>query len=337
MDWYIFLTPLLLLPIIFLFRLVGCALDSSGVPGDGDDGDDGGRLIEKTFIFKLVNTIPIVQPNPIKYIWPTFTIDDGEPIGSPQLVDHPPQESFTPEAGLGPFTIESFPANAAPGAHGCSCDVYITRVGIDVNPDEPLFTTDHRLIDPVVVETSDDVITFHLYYAPTSVPAIDYPAGDFLLTTQPPINITFEFNIADPIPSILPNPIIWIWPKFRVDGGGSGPSVPYVSHPMLGETGPPFTFKSVAIQVPAGPHTCYCDVFMLRLDIDVTAADSQETIESINDNPDQAVGQHLTGPAIVDPQTGFVADTVITFNLHYTQSVENDYLPEDFSIEIDIA
>ena len=27
MDWYIFLTPLLLLPIIFLFRLVGCTLD----------------------------------------------------------------------------------------------------------------------------------------------------------------------------------------------------------------------------------------------------------------------------------------------------------------------
>jgi len=46
MNWYIFLTPLLLLPIIFLFRLVGCGLDTSGIPrGDGDDGDDGGPRI----------------------------------------------------------------------------------------------------------------------------------------------------------------------------------------------------------------------------------------------------------------------------------------------------
>src|SRR5262245_60450983 len=54
MDWYIFLTPLLLVPIIFLFRLVGCGLDTSGdpgPPGDGDDGDDGGPERQATYDF----------------------------------------------------------------------------------------------------------------------------------------------------------------------------------------------------------------------------------------------------------------------------------------------
>ena len=43
MDWYIFLTPLLLLPIIFLFRLVGCALDTPECLGRGTMGTTEGR------------------------------------------------------------------------------------------------------------------------------------------------------------------------------------------------------------------------------------------------------------------------------------------------------
>ena len=88
---------------------------------------------------------------------------------------------------------------------------------------------------------------------------------------------------------------------------------------------------------------------MLRLDMDVTIdpnnpnlPPAQQTIDTINDNPDQPspdpsqwpnVGQPLIGPAIVDPQTGFVADTVITFNLYYKQTDDTQYVLDDFSLE----
>jgi hypothetical protein len=172
-------------------------------------------------------------------------------------------------------------------------------------------------------------------------------SGDDGDDSLPLINITFILNVVDLIPPILPNPILYIWPKFRVDDDdGSEPSILYVSNPMsLGQTAPPFTFISVPTQVPAGKHTCSCDLFMLRLGLDGIPTDPtdqdklKQIYDSINDNPDQAVGRHLTGPAIADPQTGFVADTVITFNLYYQPktSPATDYPPEDFSLEINIA
>jgi hypothetical protein len=168
----------------------------------------------------------------------------------------------------------------------------------------------------------------------------DTPPEENGTTERPLINITFILNIVDPIPPIPPNPIIYIWPKFRVDDGGSGPSIQYLSNPIsLGQTAPPFTFISVPTQVPAGNHTCSCDLFMLRLDMDVTTDNSEQIIDSINDNPDQAVGQHLTGPAIVDPQEGFVAETEITFNLHYNQSDpdQTDYSLDDFSFDFSLV
>jgi len=169
----------------------------------------------------------------------------------------------------------------------------------------------------------------------------DFQYGDPPGDRPPLINITFELIVEDLIPPIQPNPIIYIWPKFTmvIDDGVFGPPILYLSTPIsLGQTAPPFTFITIPTQVPAGNHTCSCDVFMLRLGMDVTTdpdndnlPDAQQTEDNINDNPDQAVGQHLTGPAIVDPQTGFVADTVITFNLYYTQKVEGEY--GDFSLE----
>jgi hypothetical protein len=286
MNWYIFLTPLLLLPIIFLFRLVGCGLDTSGIPGDGDDGGDGGPdrpttyaftgpktgetgvaskdftvslpsgqtvpasvtvtpsdggdggmfeptsvvltpgsssatftytpasvgdktisttnddaltdpapltyvstapLINITFVLSIVDSIPLIQPNPLYYIWPKFTIGDGEPID--YVVGHTPQDVTVEGTAYTPFTIEGGPVQVPAGTQ-CSCDVYITRLSDGNDANHPIWDPDHHLIGAVTVETpfgeSDIFITFILSYNPATSPPTDYLASDFELTLQPP-------------------------------------------------------------------------------------------------------------------------------------------------------
>jgi hypothetical protein len=188
MDWYIFLTPLLLLPIIFLFRLVGCTQDYAGF--EVGDGGDGGPLINITFVLNIADPIPPIvhNPNLIKYIWPMFTIDGGEPIGydggSPQQMF---PQTITPGVFEKPFTITSDKVPVQAGTHTCSCDVYITRYNIDdEEPPKPLFTADHHLRGPEPAlqtgfgEISDNVITFILNYTRTS--DTEYLASDFVLT-----------------------------------------------------------------------------------------------------------------------------------------------------------
>jgi len=183
MDWYIFLTPLILLPIIFLFRLVGCSYPDFQYRDDGDDGDDGGPLINITFKLIIADAIPPILHNPdlIKYIWPKFTIDAGQPIG---YADQYPQ---TITAGVfdKPYTITSDKVPVPAGTYTCSCDVYITRSN-DVPPDQPLWDLEHHLIGAEQApqtgfgEISDNVITFLLNYTPTST--TEYLASDFVLT-----------------------------------------------------------------------------------------------------------------------------------------------------------
>src|SRR6266536_4455247 len=137
MDWYIFLAPLLLLPIIFLFRLVGCSYPDFQYRDNGDDGeDDGAPLINITFVLNIVDPIPAILPNPVYYIWPKFTIDAGEPIDYTDYTQTIPPGVAN---GLPKFTITSVQVAVSPGEqHICSCDVYITRRGIDedsANPD----------------------------------------------------------------------------------------------------------------------------------------------------------------------------------------------------------
>jgi len=187
MDWYIFLTPLILLPIIFLFRLVGCSYPDFQYRDDGDDGGDGGPLINITFKLIIADAIPPILHNPdlIKYIWPKFTIDAGQPIG---YADQYPQ---TITAGVfdKPYTITSDKVPVPAGTYTCSCDVYITRYNIDEDPDKPLWSPEQHLIGPETAPQtefqSDIVLTFILNYNPASSPPTDYLASDFLLTPPP--------------------------------------------------------------------------------------------------------------------------------------------------------
>ena len=193
MDWYIFLTPLILLPIIFLFRLVGCTQDYAGFEvGGGDDGGDGGTLINVTFVLNIVDPIPAILPNPVYYIWPKFTIDAGEPIDYTDYTQTIPPGVAN---GLPKFTITSVQVAVSPGEqHICSCDVYITRRGIDEDSAKPDWTTwttssEQHLVGPDTVEigdgyTGDGVIAFNLNYTPTSIPPTDYLDTDFQLTQQ---------------------------------------------------------------------------------------------------------------------------------------------------------
>ena len=185
MDWYIFLAPLLLLPIIFLFRLVGCTLDTAGTPVDGGDGDGGDGARSKNITFKLVivDLIPVIDPNPIWYIWPKFTIDPGEP--DEIQVPYSPPQTITPGTEIPALTIlESDPVAASPETHTCSCDVFITRFA-DPNRDQP--PGDGHLIGPVTVDLpgdiNQDIAKFDLNYNQTS--PFDVLPGDFSLNPTP--------------------------------------------------------------------------------------------------------------------------------------------------------
>jgi hypothetical protein len=282
MDWYIFLTPLLLLPIIFLFRLVGCTLDFDqfqvGRPPtynlEGPDPSEGEVDVEsENFTVSILSgDMVTVTPN-----------DDGN------------GGTFDP---TGPFQLNSDIPSAT-------------------------FTYKPASVGQKTIATENDE-------GATDPPPIPYNSYQL-------INITFKLVILNDIPTNLENPIIYIWPRFRVDDEDrSEPSIPYASdQPHL--VPPPVTWESVAIQRPSGKHTCYCDLFMLRLGLDgITVDNAQQTEASINANPDHQAGRALIGTTIVDQE--FVADTDITFTLHYTQTPgATDYLPEDFSIEIDIA
>ena len=296
MDWYIFLTPLLLLPIIFLFRLVGCTQDYAGFEVGGGDGGDGDGDPN------LATTYTLTGPDTLE-----AGVDSKDfKVSLPPGQTVPEDVTVMPDNGGRPGTFTPPTVVLTKDSPSASATFFY-------HPDSGGATT--------ISTTNDKGLT-------------DPPSLNYDVSTPPSINITFKLIIVDPIPQFQPNPIIYIWPRFRVDDGGSGPSINYVSDPILE---PPVTWESVAIQVPAGNHTCYCDLFMLRLGLDgITLDNAQLTEESINANPDHQAGQHLIGPAIVDQ--GFVADTEITFNLHYTQTPgATDYLPEDFSIEIDIA
>jgi hypothetical protein len=178
MDWYIFLAPLLLLPIIFLFRLVGCTLDTRGAGGGrGDGAPDGTPLANVKFVLNIVGPIPFIPPNPIYYIWPKFKIDPG-----PGAIDLPYSQTIPPATetnGYPQFTT-SDPVAASPGTHICSCDVSITRLN-DPNPDQP----DSQLIGSETVEKvfveGENVITFNLIYTPMDPPS-DYLTSDFNLS-----------------------------------------------------------------------------------------------------------------------------------------------------------
>jgi hypothetical protein len=335
MDWYIFLTPLLLLPIIFLFRLVGCGYPEFGWRRDGAPGPEIGVKI--TFKLNILDPIPFIDPNPIYYIFPKFTIDDpdGEPIG----YDPPPQDNtpFTAEVGLLPFTITSVPVQVLAGDHTCYCDVWITRTGIDADPNKPY---GEHLIGPITKaglfakkgnsgNLSEYVVTFNLSYTRTS--ANDYPATDFQLTppTNLLINITLVLKVLDPIPRLQPNPMFWIWPQFTI-ADPDGPPEPalYIPSQQLNlqdvqeaqTTGlfPPFTITSVPAQVPAGPHICSCDVYITR--------------EHIDPSPEQPFGHHLIGPVTVQGEFGEHNDNFVTFNLNYAQTSTTDYPANDFQL-----
>jgi hypothetical protein len=101
MDWFVLLTPILLLPIIFLFRLIGCELDTTG--GLALSKERGKRIF-----FSNANTIPPIQPNPIRTIEVRFEIT--------------------------PTTISPFTANPDPGE-----SIHEASSGSELTPDEARF------------------------------------------------------------------------------------------------------------------------------------------------------------------------------------------------------
>jgi hypothetical protein len=155
MDWYIFLTPLLLLPIIFLFRLIGCGLDEhGGYSGPGYSGPPY-TTNGKTFIL-TTNGIPETSVNPINSLTPVFLIGlDYQFIGPTYNVIHP---NGVPGRTIGPANDVTIPSNLT---IECACYVYFTRVGKPVPSWSP---AGDKLAGPVAVEKSAEQLIFDLNY-----------------------------------------------------------------------------------------------------------------------------------------------------------------------------
>ena len=173
MDWYIFLTPLLLLPIIFLFRLVGCTQDYAGFEvGGGEGGPD------------LATTYTLTGPD---------TLESG--VDSKDFtVSLPPGQTVPEDVTVMPDN-GGRPGTFTPPTVVLTKDSPSASATFFYHPDSGGATT--------ISTTNDKGLT-------------DPPSLKYDVSTPPSINITFKLIIVDPIPQIQPNPIIYIWPRFRV-------------------------------------------------------------------------------------------------------------------------
>src|SRR5437867_10382621 len=166
MDWYIFLTPLLLLPILFLFRLVGCTQDFDQFEGDGrdygDEGDDGPDRLP-TYNF----TAPSPSTGEMGVASKDFTVS----LPSGQTV--PASLTVTPDDGGkgGDFSEQSI--LLTPG----------------VSPSATFTYTPHS-VGKITISTAND----HEDEGVKNPPSLTYDS------TAPLINITFKLKIVDSIP-----------------------------------------------------------------------------------------------------------------------------------------
>jgi hypothetical protein len=139
MDWYIFLTPLLLLPIIFLFRLIGCGLDTTG-------GNQAKVVILTAKPISPITDHPISQlfvTFGVKGAIPTFPLLELVPVDKQEDVlesEDPPIHSVL---GLSGTPEGTFSIKFALMADGMWCRpyVWIMRHGIAYDPDTQKFGT----------------------------------------------------------------------------------------------------------------------------------------------------------------------------------------------------
>ncbi len=309
MDWYIFLTPLLLLPIIFLFRLVGCGTEFTGQIDPPRDGDDGGSDLGKIYT--------LMGPDPNK----------GEPgVASKEfkvtfLYDQTDLQSLTvwPNDGDDGGTFAGTGGDYA-------VDQQTGVLTFQLSSSSPSGTFTYT-----PASTGIKTIATENGKGADNPQSIKYSSEK---PTPPMINITLKLILEDAIlPLVGPghtiNPIHYIWPKFTIDDGeairyaGGSPQQMFPQPNPAGSFPEQLTIASEKVPRPAGNHTCSCDVYITR-DSDLNP-----------DNPSWTPEQHLIGPQPPQPaaQTDFQSDIVLTFKLNYTPPEgATDYLSIYFSL-----
>jgi len=301
MDWYIFLTPLLLLPIIFLFRLVGCGTTFTGFDGDDKDSD-------------LGKIYTLMAPDPNK----------GEPgVASNEfkvtfLYDQTDLQSLTvwPNDGDDGGT---FAGTGGDYAVDQQTGVLTFQLSSSSPSGTFTYTPASTGIKTIATENGQDADN------PQSIKYFSEKS------TPPPINITFKLIIEDEIPFIphVDNSLLYIWPMFTIDPPGGEP-IGYAGgspQQMFPQTNPPggfdkpFTIASDKVPVQAGTYKCFCDVYITRSN-DVPP-----------DQPLWDLEHHLIG-AEQAFQTEFQSDIVLPFILSYNpaSSPPTDYVPGDFGL-----
>jgi hypothetical protein len=156
-EWYMLLTPLLLLPIILLFAFVGCA------EGDLSAGLFGAAPATRTI--RLKYDIPKKSPTIIE-IKSTFTIpfDGSTPPASRALTWPPGITTTANDPPLEGLLHVSGPVD-------CTCNVELSVLGMK----------DPVPLKHTLKQQSDLVIEFALTYSEFPPPATDYNWNNFNL------------------------------------------------------------------------------------------------------------------------------------------------------------
>jgi hypothetical protein len=165
MDWYIFLTPLLLLPIIFLYRLIGCGLDETG-------------HLYTTIVTLDHEGIPTIPGNPILQFTVSFEVKPfvifmGTEVGTDKKHIYSPQEGLQVAlvgSDIGTFTFTAHVSEPASDGIWCQCHGHPKRA-FDEN------FLDVKLGPPF--KTLKPTLNLHLRINESDPPTTDYLPNNF--------------------------------------------------------------------------------------------------------------------------------------------------------------
>jgi hypothetical protein len=231
MDWYILLTPLLLLPIIFLFRLVGCTQDFEQFEGGGrDDGDDGGDG--------------------------SWTYVVSGPEGGEMDVASEPFKVFLPSGQTGPAIMRVTLSDDAEVAGDFSPEYVLVGTGVPI----PTFIYTPHSVGLISIKTFSDNSGVANPEPKKYNSMINITFKLIIADPIPPI-----------VQNHTPNFLQYIWPKFTIDtddaigyaGGSPQQMFPQTNPPGMFDK--PFTITSEKVLVSAGKPNCSCDVYITRL------------------------------------------------------------------------
>jgi hypothetical protein len=126
-DGFVVLSPLVVLPVVVLFVFVGCALDRSGIPGDGPGGAGAPTKPRVRFRYGPGFETGIASLD-VRFLYTPKT-----EFTPHEIAPADPLTVFNPNGGVVDRTGQAGLDQAAPGWLSCACDVTAGNVVTTIN------------------------------------------------------------------------------------------------------------------------------------------------------------------------------------------------------------